>query len=470
MKKFDAVIFDLDGVITQTALVHGEAWKKMFDDYLKSREERFNEPFREFTHAGDYLPYVDGKPRYKGVASFLESREIEIPFGTPDDNPKEETACGLGNRKNVFVNEVLDNDGVKAYDTTVDLLHELKKQGYRIGVASSSKNCKPVLETAGLMHFFETRVDGVVSAEIGLQGKPEPDIFTTACDNLGVEYHRSVVVEDAVSGVQAGANGNFGLVIGVAREENVQELQSNGADIVVTDLGEINIESINNWFEEGIDKDNWSLHYHNYDQDKERSREALLTVGNGYFGTRGAMEESSANKVNYPGTYIHGLFNRLSSKVGNRDIENEDFVNIPNWLPISFSLDGTDKFEFEPSPSSTIKEVHRNINFKTGELYREMIVEDDKGRLTKICSSRFASMDNMHQAGLKYSLTPLNYSGTIKVLSELKGNHINAGVERYKDLKQEHLKPVSEQAKDNSCFLLVKTEPCLYISRKLFKC
>ena len=181
--KFDAVIFDLDGVITKTALVHAASWKRMFDEYMKGREERFSEPFREFTHAGDYLPYVDGKPRYKGVASFLESRGIDIPFGDPSDDPDMETVCGLGNKKNIMFNKVLDDDGVEVYESSVKMLEGLKAAGVRIGVASSSKNCKPVLECAGLLHYFETRVDGVVSAEIGLQGKPEPDIFTTACDN-----------------------------------------------------------------------------------------------------------------------------------------------------------------------------------------------------------------------------------------------------------------------------------------------
>ena len=236
---FEAVIFDLDGVITKTALVHSTAWKEMFDNYLKLREEKYGEPFREFSHTEDYLPYVDGKPRYKGVASFLESRGIEIPFGDPSDSPEAETACGLGNRKNLTFNQILERDGVELYDSTLELIHDLKKEGIRIGVASSSKNCKAVLESAGLLDLIETRVDGVVSAELGLQGKPEPDIFTTACDNLGVEYAASVVVEDAVSGVQAGRKGNFGLVLGVAREDNSRELLANGADIAVDDIAKL---------------------------------------------------------------------------------------------------------------------------------------------------------------------------------------------------------------------------------------
>ena len=455
--NFDAVIFDLDGVITKTALVHASAWKKMFDDYMKSRQERFGEPFREFTHAGDYLPYVDGKPRYKGVASFLESRGIDIPLGDPSDDPDMETVCGLGNKKNIMFNKVLDEEGVEVYESSVEMLQGLKESGVRIGVASSSKNCKPVLEKAGLLHYFETRVDGVVSAEIGLNGKPEPDIFTTACDNLGVEYHRSVVVEDAVSGVQAGRKGNFGLVLGVAREENVHELYIGGADVVVEDLGDMGLEGINKWFLEGLERDSWLLNYYDYDQDMERSREALLAVGNGYFGTRGAMEESRANKVNYPGTYISGLFNRLTSRVGDRDIENEDFVNISNWLPVSFRIDGGPWFEVNPDPTFTIKRIHRSLDLQRGVLNRELILEDQQGRTTRVTTSRFAGMADPHRAGLRYTVTPLNYSGRIAFRSALMGDHKNAGVERYNTLNQQHLSPVTETFSDGMLQLVVKT-------------
>jgi len=455
--KFDAVIFDLDGVITKTALVHAASWKRMFDEYMKGREERFAEPFKEFTHAGDYLPYVDGKPRYKGVQSFLESRGIDIPFGDPSDEPDMETVCGLGNKKNIMFNKVLEDEGVEVYESSVKMLEGLKEAGVRIGVASSSKNCKPVLETAGLLHFFETRVDGVVSAEIGLQGKPEPDIFTTACDNLGVEYHRSVVVEDAVSGVMAGHKGNFGLTLGLAREDNIKELQVGGADIVVEDLDEIGLEGINAWFETGMEEDSWLLKYHDYDMEKERSREALLAVGNGYFGTRGALEESRANKVNYPGTYMSGLFNRLVSKVGDRDIENEDFVNLSNWLPVSFRVDGGPWFEFAPEPSFKVQELHRTLDLRTGEMRREMVVADQEGRLTRIRSSRFAGMADPHRAGLSYSVTPLNYGGIIEIKSGIYGDHRNSGVERYNTLEQKHLEAVSESTEGGVTELVVKT-------------
>jgi beta-phosphoglucomutase family hydrolase len=247
--SFEAVIFDMDGVITKTALTHATAWKKMFDDYLRKREAEHGEPFAEFTHASDYLPYVDGKPRYKGVKSFLESRGIHIPFGDSSDSTSLETVCGLGNQKNIAFNEVLENEGVEVYPSTITLINDLKKAGIKLGVASSSKNCKPVLERVNLLGIFDARVDGVVSAELDLHGKPEPDIFTTACDICGVEYAKAIVVEDAVSGVQAGKKGNFGLTLGIARENNRKELEENGADFVVEDLEEIGgIKGLNTLF------------------------------------------------------------------------------------------------------------------------------------------------------------------------------------------------------------------------------
>jgi len=453
--NFTAVIFDLDGVITQTALTHSIAWKEMFDTFLRSREKNHGEPFREFTHQDDYLPHVDGKPRYKGVASFLEARGIDIPFGDPSDPPEAETACGLGNRKNLVFNQILDRDGVKMYDSTVDLIHELRKEGIRIGVASSSKNCKPVLEAAKLLQYFETRVDGVVSAELGLQGKPEPDIFTTACDNLGVDYDQAVIVEDAVSGVQAGRKGNFGLTLGIAREDNVRELLINGADIVVEDMAELGgVGGLDKWFETGLDQDCWSIVYHDYDPVKEKSREALLAVGNGYFGTRGAMEECPSGDNNYPGTYMAGMFNRLTSKVGNRDIENEDLVNCPNWLPVTFRIgDG----EWMDPNNMKIQSIERRMSFRDGILSRNMIVEDASGNQTRIISERFASMDDKHAAGLKYIIIPINYSGKVGIRSALDGDIINDGVERYRELEQKHLDPLDQGGDSQTQYLLLRT-------------
>ena len=246
--SFDAVIFDLDGVVTKTAVVHAASWKAMFDEFLKSRAEETGEPFKEFTYEEDYLTYVDGKPRYKGVKSFLESRGINLEYGDPSDSVDSETVCALGNRKNIKFVEVLKTEGAEVYETTVELIRDLISKGIRIGVASSSANCQYILQSTGLEELFETRVDGVVSRELGLKGKPEGDIFVTAAKNVDATPDRAIVVEDAVSGVQAGVNGGFGLVIGVARENNQDDLKSNGADVVIDDFAGIMTDTIEQWF------------------------------------------------------------------------------------------------------------------------------------------------------------------------------------------------------------------------------
>lgn len=246
--NFDAAVFDMDGVITRTATVHLSAWKRIFDEYLRHRGIKCGEPFHEFTQS-DYLAFVDGRPRYGGVESFLKSRRIQIPFGDPADHPGTETVCGLGNRKNEVFNRLLEEEGVEVYESTLQLIRQLLQAGVKVGVATSSKNCVRVLEQAGIAGLFQTRVDGVLSAELGLKGKPEPEIFAAACHNLEVSHDRAMIVEDAVSGVQAGRRGRFGLVLGVARENNAEELRRNGADIVVSDLSEISIEEIDSWFE-----------------------------------------------------------------------------------------------------------------------------------------------------------------------------------------------------------------------------
>jgi beta-phosphoglucomutase family hydrolase len=451
---FDAVIFDLDGVITRTASVHSAAWKQMFDEFLKAYAEKTGEPFREFTHTDDYLPYVDGKPRYKGVASFLRSRGIDLPYGEPSDFPDRETVCGLGNRKNQLFNEMIARGNVEVFPTTVGFIKELREKNIKIGVASSSKNAKAILDAAGLSDLFDTRVDGIISAELNLTGKPEPDIFTTACDNLGVHYDRAVVVEDAVSGVQAGVNGNFGLVLGVAREDNELELKLNGADIVVRDMGEINVGSIEEWFSKGLDEDLWSLSYYDYSKENEGTREVLCTVGNGYFGTRGALEECDANDTNYPGTYIAGVYNRLESEVAGRTVVNEDFVSCPNWLPINFKIGDRDWLDLN---KTEIISFTRRLNFRDGVLHRKVVVRDAGGRETLIESSRLASMAQPHLAALKYIITPLNYSERISIRSGLNGRVINAGVERYRQLSSRHLEPVVEGGGDKTSYIVLQT-------------
>ncbi len=243
--EFEAVIFDMDGVITDTASVHEASWKQTFDTYLRSRERTLHQPFKEFTSA-DYLAYVDGRPRYKGVQAFLKSRGISLEPGSTGDAPDRETVCGLGNQKNSLFNRLLE-DGIKLFDSSIVLVRNLRSNGIRVGLATSSKNGAAILSSTRTTNLFDTVVDGIVSERLGLKGKPEPDIFTAAADNMRVPYGRTVVVEDAGTGVRAGVAGGFALVIGVARSNNAGELYEHGADVVVQDLAEISVDQIDRW-------------------------------------------------------------------------------------------------------------------------------------------------------------------------------------------------------------------------------
>jgi beta-phosphoglucomutase family hydrolase len=252
----DAVVFDLDGVVTQTSAVHAAAWKRLFDVYLGGRADRESaapagaataggasgaDPYRPFDLDADYARYVDGKPRYDGVRDFLASRGIELPPGDPSDPAGRETVCGLGNRKNDLFNAEVREHGVKTYPSTVELIHHLHDAGIRVGLMSSSKNTAMVLDATGTTDLFEVRVDGVVAEQVGLPGKPDPAMYLETARRLGVTAARSVVVEDALSGVEAGRRGGFALVIGVDRLGQAAELAEAGADVVVDDLAEVSV-------------------------------------------------------------------------------------------------------------------------------------------------------------------------------------------------------------------------------------
>ena len=239
VEDFDAVLFDLDGVLTSTARVHSVCWKKMFDAFLQQRAAETGGKFTPFDPDADYKCYVDGKPRYDGVRSFLESRGIRLPHGDPGDPPGTSSACGLGNRKDRLFHEVLKAEGAEAYEGTVRWARDLRSRGMKTAVVSSSKNCKAILEAAAIDRLFDARMDGEIAARLGIPGKPAPDTYLKAAEELGVSPERAVVVEDALSGVQAGRRGGFGLVIGVDRHADADALRDHGADMVVADLAEM---------------------------------------------------------------------------------------------------------------------------------------------------------------------------------------------------------------------------------------
>jgi beta-phosphoglucomutase family hydrolase len=225
-----ACLFDLDGVLTKTAVVHAAAWKQMFDEFLRERAARTGEPFVPFDPVADYDEYVDGKPRYDGVRSFLESRGIELP---------EKTVRELGDRKNALVQELIRKDGVEAYEGSVRYVEAVRAAGLRRAVVSASANCQDVLIAAGIEDLFEVRIDGIVAAREHLKGKPAPDTFLEAARRLEVEPRAAAVFEDALAGVAAGHAGAFGFVVGVDRVGQGEALRARGADTVVSDLAEL---------------------------------------------------------------------------------------------------------------------------------------------------------------------------------------------------------------------------------------
>jgi beta-phosphoglucomutase family hydrolase len=238
-ERITTCLFDLDGVLTQTAKIHAQAWKEMFDTFLRDWSERNGVPFEEFDRPTDYDEYVDGKPRLDGVRSFLESRDIHLPMGSPSDPPDAETIHGLGTRKNDRVLELIHEQGVEPYEGSVRFVEQARDQGLRRAVVSSSSNCEDVLIAAGIDHLFDVRVDGVVAEREGLAGKPAPDTFLHGAKLLGAEPAEAAVFEDALAGVESGRAGEFGWVIGVDRSGQAEALKRRGADVVVDDLAEL---------------------------------------------------------------------------------------------------------------------------------------------------------------------------------------------------------------------------------------
>jgi beta-phosphoglucomutase family hydrolase len=232
-------LFDLDGVLTQTAKVHAQAWKSMFDDFLKQWAAEHGQAFVPFDAVKDYDEYVDGKPRYEGVRSFLKSRKIELPQGTPDDPPDAQTIDGLGNRKNELVLKLIHDNGVQAYEGSVRYVKAAIEAGLRRAVVSSSTNARDVLKAAGIYDLFEAIIDGVVAEREHLKGKPAPDTFLAGAKALGAAPSAAAVFEDALAGVEAGRAGHFGFVVGVDRVGQADALKKHGADVVVKDLAEL---------------------------------------------------------------------------------------------------------------------------------------------------------------------------------------------------------------------------------------
>ena len=446
-RDYDAVLFDLDGVLTRTASVHAAAWKKLFDSFLEQRATEAGEPFIPFDIDTDYPQYVDGRPRHDGVMAFLKSRGIELPLGTPEDGPEVQSVRALGSLKDRYFLQHLEQDGVEIYEAAIALVHQLRAQEIKTAVVSSSNNCTAVLEAAGIAGLFDAQVDGREVARLKLKGKPSPDAYSEAAQRVGAEPSRAVVVEDAIAGVEAGRAGRFGSVIGVDHSGNPDRLRDAGADVVVTDLAQVQVAA--------EPPSAWSLVFDGFDPEQEGIREALCTLGNGYFATRGAAIGAVADDVHYPGTYLAGGYNRLLTDIAGRVVENEDLVNLPNWLALEFRIGEQDWFD---ARSAELLSYHQELDLRRGLLVRTIGFKDGGGRSSTLTERRLVSMQSMHLGALELSLTAEDWSGDVSVRSAIDGRVVNAGAKLYDKFSNEHLEPLAgEVVGEDSVQLLVRT-------------
>jgi beta-phosphoglucomutase family hydrolase len=444
---YDAVLFDLDGVLTRTARVHAAAWKELFDAFLRRRSAETGEPFVPFDIEADYRRHVDGKPRLQGVEAFLASRGIELPEGTPDDAPDALTVHALGRLKDEHFLRRLVRDGVEVYEDSVALVRSLRVQEIKTAVVSSSEHAAAVLEAAGIAQLFDARVDGMDLARLALAGKPAPDTFLEGAQRLGASPARAAVVEDAVAGVQAGRAGGFGSVIGVDRGGQSLGLRAAGADVVVTSLAQVQV---------AVEPQSaWTLSFDGFDPGREGVREALCTLGNGYFATRGATPGAVADGVHYPGTYLACGYDRLRTELDGHAVENEDLVNFPNWLPLSFRIGDDGWFD---ERKVTLLSYRQELDLRRGVLRRSVRFEDGAGRRTAMEERRLVSMDDMHLAALDVALTAENWSGPVTLRAALDGRVVNSGARLYDRFDNLHLVPVAcDVSGDDAVWLEVRT-------------
>src|SRR5690606_30552424 len=353
----------------------------------------------------------------------------------------------LGDLKDRWFKEALERHGVAAYESAAALVRALRDEAVATAVVSTSLNGERVLQSTGIGDLFDVIVDGTDIRQLALAGKPAPDAYLEAARRLRVEPARTVVIEDTRAGVEAGRRGGFGLVIGIDRLGQSQALREAGADVVVTDLEQVQVAA--------EPPSAWSLVYEAYDASKERMRESLCALGNGYFATRGAAPWSRADGCHYPGTYVAGLYNRLQTDIEGRVVENEDLVNVPNWLCFTFRPAGGEWFD---ERDVTLLSYRQELDLRRGMLYRGLRFEDAAGRRTALEERRLVSMADMHLAALELTLTPENWSGKLEVRTALDGTVVNAGAALYEPFNNRHLVPVASAVEsDDVLFLGVRT-------------
>ena len=458
--QFRAAIFDMDGVVTDTAGIHARACRQLFDEVLP---ELAPGAVPAFDPKEEYRRRVAGRARDDGVRAVLAARGITLPEGTPSDSPKQRTVHGLARRKEDMYVALLAQGGVQAFPSSIALLHRLRDDGLPIALVTASRSSSAVLSAAGVLDLFDAVVDGDDMERLAMLGKPDPAVLLEAAHRLAVPPAECLVVDDAVVGIQAAREGGFGLVIGVDRTGKGTSLAAAGADRVVADLGGFDLDALvgdaagriepaPSWRAgASTEVSPWVLTYHGFDPKQEGIREALCTLANGYLGTRGAAAECRADAVHYPGTYLAGVYNRLTTRVETQTLEDEHLVNAPNWLPLRFS------FAEGPwlSPASPeLIEFRQELDMRRATLTRFMRFSDDQGRVTQVTSERLVSQAARHLAALRTTFEAENWSGPVRVQSSLDGDVSNTGVAAYSGLANHHLEPARTTAVNGDTVLL----------------
>lgn len=414
----EAVIFDMDGVVTRTADLHAAAWKKLFDDFLRQHSVATGIPFRAFDSQADYLTYVDGRPRYDGVRSFLAARGIELPEGSPADPPEAQTIYGLGKRKDALFERALRRGGVEVYASSIALIRALRTRRIRTAVVTSSRHGAEALRTTGIEDLFDVRLDGTDIDKLQLRSKPDPDALLECMRRLGVTSARSVVIDDAISGVEAARNGDFGLVVGVDRGGNREALETHGADFVVSDLGELSVDELNARLRARQEEIAWRVEQIGLDPAREHEMESIFTVGNGYLGVRGALDTLLPGSLG--DLFVAGLYDRKQPELPYSEPEfmtverggynYSELVSLP--FPFQIWLRTCD----EPLNigGGRWQTLRRNLNLRQGVLEGQFRF-DLNGQRTNVSTRRCASIVDLHLLFQEIRVQLENHSGPVEL-------------------------------------------------------
>lgn len=435
--------------------MHAAAWKALFDQMLALIGRHRVPPFDP---VGDYRAHVDGRSREDGVRVFLAARGLAVPEGAPGDAPDRITVYGLAARKQQNFEELLASEGVTVFPDARELLADLHDRGVPTALVTASRNSAAVLDAAGITQLFTVRVDGADALRQSFAGKPDPAMFTEAARRLSVPPCDAVVFEDAVAGVRAAVTGGFGLVVGVDRVGSGDQLRQAGADEVVTRIvdepmhARARVRTLPAWCggAEIPDQDAWKLVYQHFDPVEEGTREALCTLGNGYWASRGAAAGACAGDVHYPATYFAGVYNRVRSTVGGRATETEHLVNAPDWT--HFVVRHPEGDALVPGSAQMIS--HRQeLDVRCGVLTRINRYGDPSGRILRITSRRLLCMSATQLAAEEFTVEAENFSGTVIVESGVNARVSNRNVAADRHLSHTHLNPIRTTGIDSETIL-----------------